>query len=29
MIVMYVFLLNLYCVVHVFCERDVCCEMSI
>ena len=29
MVVMYVFLLDLYCVIHVFCERDICCEMSI
>lgn len=29
MAVVYVFLVDLYCVIHVFCERDICCEMSI
>ena len=29
MAVVYVFSVDLYCVIHVFCERDICCEMSI
>ena len=29
MAVMYVFSMDLYCVIHVFRERDICCEMSI
>ena len=29
MVVMYIFSLNLFRVIHVFCERDICCEMSI